>query len=236
MRVAGNMRLSKILQAINWKYAIGEMLLIVFSISIALAANAWYSNRQNRKESIEILELILQSLERDREEIVGSSDFFQQKAKDLTTLLEHVRSKQPYSESLDYLFGRIGTFSFAYIDAAPYEVLRARSLDLAYNLDLQIALNDFYDQERNVLVLRDQITREQTLSYTRDYGLINFSSFAVGVGATPNNYPVLIEDPLFLAHIGYQISISNLWLRDYGSALDKIDTLISDIRVELADQ
>ena len=39
----------------NWKYAIGEVLLIVTGITVTLAVDAWYGERQERNEEANLL-------------------------------------------------------------------------------------------------------------------------------------------------------------------------------------
>lgn len=59
------MRTSRVINAMNWKYAIGEVFLIVIGISIALGANAWWENRQERIEEQAVLETLKRSLQVD---------------------------------------------------------------------------------------------------------------------------------------------------------------------------
>jgi hypothetical protein len=45
-----HMRITKALNAATWRYAVGEVLLIIVGVSIALAATSWYENRDNNKQ------------------------------------------------------------------------------------------------------------------------------------------------------------------------------------------
>src|SRR5687767_3650486 len=42
-------RLGRLLQPVNWKYALGEIFLIVAGVLIALALDAWADDRQERR-------------------------------------------------------------------------------------------------------------------------------------------------------------------------------------------
>jgi hypothetical protein len=46
------MRVSRLVSAPNWRYAIGEILLIVVDVSIALAASSWYEGRLERRNEV----------------------------------------------------------------------------------------------------------------------------------------------------------------------------------------
>ena len=57
--------LSRIVRAANWKYALGETALIFIGITLALAANNWYENWQDRIEEKEILRQMIVGLSAD---------------------------------------------------------------------------------------------------------------------------------------------------------------------------
>jgi type II secretory pathway pseudopilin PulG len=66
--------LSRIFRAPNWKYALGELALIVSGILIALAANSWYESRQIREQEIRALKQLSQSLNEDHETLLNRAD------------------------------------------------------------------------------------------------------------------------------------------------------------------
>ena len=49
------MAVSRLVSAPNWRYALGELLLIVVGVTIALAATTWYEKRQERRVAKELL-------------------------------------------------------------------------------------------------------------------------------------------------------------------------------------
>ena len=62
------MRGSRIVSALNWRYAVGEVLLIVIGVSIALAANSWWEDRKAREEELAMLAQLKSALEVDLQE------------------------------------------------------------------------------------------------------------------------------------------------------------------------
>jgi hypothetical protein len=63
------MRVSRLVSAPNWRYAIGEILLIVVDVSIALAASSWYEGRLERRNEVMVLQQLRQTLSEDLEDI-----------------------------------------------------------------------------------------------------------------------------------------------------------------------
>jgi len=58
-------RLGALTNSMNWRYALGEVVLIVVGVSIALAGNAWYENLELRDDEVAILTELLDALELD---------------------------------------------------------------------------------------------------------------------------------------------------------------------------
>lgn len=61
------MPVSRIIRATNWKYAVGEVFLIVVGITLALMATSWYENWQERRYESLVLGQLKVALESDLE-------------------------------------------------------------------------------------------------------------------------------------------------------------------------
>jgi hypothetical protein len=62
---------------LNWKYAIGEILLIFIGISLSLMFDEWRTSRADRKSEKEVLLLLNESVKNDIEDLktkITSSD------------------------------------------------------------------------------------------------------------------------------------------------------------------
>ena len=44
------MRIPMSVGNMNWRYAVGEVLLIIIGVTVALAGTAWYEDKQKRRE------------------------------------------------------------------------------------------------------------------------------------------------------------------------------------------
>lgn len=63
------MRVSRLVSASNWRYAVGEVFLIVVGVTIALAASSWYEERQERRDQVLVLQQLRQTLSEDLQDI-----------------------------------------------------------------------------------------------------------------------------------------------------------------------
>ncbi len=81
-------RLSRILNPINWRYALGELFLIATGVTIALAVNAWYADSVDRLTEAEYLDRLRADLAEDISNFTQFDDILETKAitlKDLIT-------------------------------------------------------------------------------------------------------------------------------------------------------
>ena len=84
------MRVSRLVSAENWQYAVGEVVLIVVGITIALAANSWYEQQRERRDEILVLEQIEESLNADLALFVENFRTMQQSEQEIVALLAHL--------------------------------------------------------------------------------------------------------------------------------------------------
>ena len=127
------------------RYAIGEIILVVIGILIALQVNNWNENRKDTKFEHEILTLIDQNLEQDS--VALSSELSDTKlAIHLTDrLLEQVALKN-YGDSLNFWMGKIISFERFRSQSSAYEMLKAKGLENISDKTLQMALISYYDE------------------------------------------------------------------------------------------
>ena len=97
-------RLGRIATTMNWRYAVGEVVLIVIGVSIALAASSWWEERQSRAEERTTLGQIRESLIRDLGEFEEYQRTHIEQESSIIKLIQHMEGDQPYSQELIPLF------------------------------------------------------------------------------------------------------------------------------------
>ena len=133
------------------KYAIGEILLVVIGILIALSINNWNEERKKDKIEINILQELLSTLESDinfqnsrinfQEEVVSSSKL----------VIEHLNNNRPYHDSLDFHFGSITNAFAGLIRDESYQKAKSYGLDFVKNASLKEELSWTYETNTNNL-------------------------------------------------------------------------------------
>ncbi len=131
-----------------FKYAIGEIVLVVIGILIALQLNNWNDVRKNKNYEQEILLLINQNLENDSIVLTEGLKKSKQANKLTDKLLEQVALGN-YSDSLNYWMGKIICFERFNSQSSAFEVLKSKGIETISNNELQLALISYYDETLN---------------------------------------------------------------------------------------
>ncbi|MGA8264689.1 MAG: DUF6090 family protein [Ignavibacteriaceae bacterium] len=210
------------------RYAIGEILLVVIGILIALQVNNWNENRKDTKFEHEILALIDQNLQQDS--LALSSELSKTKlAIGLTdSLLKQVKLKNFNNDSLNYWMGKIICFERFRSQSSAYEMLKAKGLENISDKTLQMALISYYDQSLYIVY---QSMKDVELSFNKDWTPLikeNFTDFKWRVYCQPANSKEIFEKPANITLFKlYQDNRRGL-VRNGEKALDKI-TEIRDL-------
>ncbi|MGB5646716.1 MAG: DUF6090 family protein, partial [Muriicola sp.] len=126
-------------------YAIGEIVLVVLGILIALQLNNHNEILKSKKFEQEIIFLINQNLEQDS--IALSARLFEAKLANHYTdsLLAQVANKN-YADNLNEWMGKIICFERFQSQSSAFEVLKAKGIENVTDNQLQLELISYYDE------------------------------------------------------------------------------------------
>jgi hypothetical protein len=152
-------RLSRILKSASWKYAFGELLLIVVGVTIALAATSWYEDQQLRRDELSVLQEIHTTLNEDLDAIEADYNTILEANRDIAILIRDLESGEPWSAEVFHGIGSLMRFVVVNIKSGPFETLKARGLDLISNESLRAKLTSLYEDEFPILGKNAEIDR-----------------------------------------------------------------------------
>ena len=125
-------------------YAIGEVLILIIGILIALQVNNWNEERQKRILEISILKAMKSDLERDLEVWKWDIDIHKEVLLSIPVVLDHLDNKLPYNDTLNYHFLKsslVSTFSF---HSGALETLKSTGINIISNETLRNEIVDLY--------------------------------------------------------------------------------------------
>jgi len=126
-------------------YAIGEIVLVVIGILIALSINNWNESEKQKSKEIEILTSMSALLGKDQNSIEKIIPYNKRIRNSIDIILERLNSDLPYQDSLKYTFGNTITYWFYYTKTSVFENLKSEGVNLISNKSLRQEIIDFYD-------------------------------------------------------------------------------------------
>ena len=128
------------------KYAIGEIVLVVIGILIALQINNWNLSKLQTKKEIEILKSFKNQFENDIIEFDASLVFYRGAKKSIGIILNHLENNLPYNDSLNlHLFVSTRAYGTSDLDNNVFETLKSVGIDLISNKEIRKGIVQIYD-------------------------------------------------------------------------------------------
>lgn len=128
-----------------FKYAIGEIILVVIGILIAVQINNWNENRKGKASLNAIYDLVISDLESDLKTIPEVLEYNRNKEPLLKHIIRGNLSRMDYTTNSRY-YNLIGGSQDFNLKTKGYEQLRNFNDSDFSSDDLQIKINDFYEE------------------------------------------------------------------------------------------
>jgi len=129
------------------KYAIGEIILIVAGILLALQVNAWKERREEREKEKEVLIALQADLFKALDELSQSANQYGIARSSIHTVLEHMESDLPYHDSIgSHFFKTTLYWGTSDLNNATYETLKSFGLELITNQELRQRLPEIFEE------------------------------------------------------------------------------------------
>ncbi|MCA0133800.1 DUF6090 family protein [Winogradskyella alexanderae] len=218
-----------------FKYAIGEILLVVIGILIALQINNWNENRKLRLVELELLENIKSDLMQSK---ISIDDMVSNNTGQIAMykkLLYYVKEDLPEHKGLYRYFGNIPTWTTPYLYFSAYETLKIKGVDLIQNDSLKTQIIDMYDNEYAYLIGDwDKWEWNNNQSISMPFYTKHFRRDSIDVNiAKPNNFEALKDNDEFSNIISLLLFTRTKGVREGKRIALKLEELINSIESEL---
>ena len=213
------------------RYAIGEILLVVIGILIALSINNWNEGRKYKNLEIVTLIEVKKGLDQALKENERAENNNLLTIKSYEILLEHFEKKLPYSKLVSFHFRRLMSWQEPDFNYAGFELFKNRGPDLISNDSIKIKLLEIYEEKIQYLVNDHNKTEwnynntVMTPFYTNNFEINPQNGIAV-----PNDYISLMNNQQFKNKLTYLMHI-----RKYGvSKSEELSLLIKNLLDEIS--
>ncbi|MBT8297953.1 MAG: hypothetical protein KJO52_06425 [Maribacter sp.] len=127
------------------KYAIGEIILVVIGILIALQINNWNQDRINANEELSILKSLKAGLKKDQADILYNKSYFIESIADADKVIEALENDLPYNDSIPVYIGRMmRPMKFLHSTSA-FETLKSKGIGFIRNTELRDEIIHVFD-------------------------------------------------------------------------------------------
>jgi len=135
-----------------FKYAIGEIILVVIGILIALQINNWNELNKERESEKTILNEIRDNLKFDLEDFESNIANLQNKAISSKSLLKILESESDYDDSIGFFFFYLKTYPHFSNKSNGYNLLQSKGLDIIRNDSIRKRITDLYEDRYQYLI------------------------------------------------------------------------------------
>jgi hypothetical protein len=192
-------------------YAIGEIVLVVIGIFLALQLNNWNTNQQRSDQELALLAEMRQNLERDLDDCRGNiaSQKRWQRAQEI--VLNHLEQRTPFHDSLRYHYGNIMGATQLTANSSAYDKLRSIGFNLIWNDSLRRAITALYS-EKYTFLANTEIEMDIHMQL-QDMGPQMYEKLVVDTvwrSAYPIDVNALMDDNLFKGTLRM-----NKWMRSF---------------------
>ncbi|WP_445382972.1 DUF6090 family protein [Robiginitalea sp. IMCC43444] len=181
------------------KYALGEVILVVIGILIALSINNWNENKKDRATEKRILKQLVKNLETIESGFKQTLQYNDKLSKSSVIVLDVLKNRLPYYDSLSYHFDRAKNRGTALltIPKPGYESLKNTGFDIIVNEELKNAIIELF--EVDYPILETSTTDAGFDVIIENYLMANF--YRNGINLIPFDYNQILEDKYFFSII-----------------------------------
>jgi hypothetical protein len=215
------------------RYAIGEILLVVIGILIALQINNWNENNKTKALELKTLKELRADLAQTSNDIRSDSLNFVNIIRSNEIILHHMEEKLAFHDSLNQHFSGMDPFQTFSINHTTFDNIRQNGSSLITNDSIRIAISDFYT--RPIYLYKElemRVLNEHNENYFKPMIMQTFE-IEDKKPLLPKNYIAFMGNSDHEQVLKYTVRICNGILNFQGVLLKTIEGLIDEIDREI---
>ena len=128
------------------RYAIGEIILVMVGILLALQVNNWNQNRNLKQEEIKILKELRRSISSDINSLKVKIQFEKRKLAFFKVIKREILLDKPQNDSITEAFAMVFQTQIFEEEVGTYEVLKSKGLSLISNDSIREQIISLYEK------------------------------------------------------------------------------------------
>ncbi len=214
-------------------YAIGEIILVVIGILLALQINNWNEQRKGKAVEKEILIQFKEDLKGDIESIERVEYWIQKVIASSKIVVTHLKGKRAWDDSLAIHFDLWNDFDQLSLNSVAISNLRSRGVELITNQSLRNQIINLYDQTYFYIQKSNDFFREDHIHMSYKKFLEHIEPIKWREAAIPSDYQKLLDDKEFINHVQWIRNAAEYDSEYHVSTINEIQEVIKEIDEEL---
>jgi hypothetical protein len=211
------------------RYAIGEIVLVVIGILIALGINNWNEDRKESQAIENVLFEIKEDLIQDKAELernieLRTADFEAQKR-----IINVLETNGSFNENVRSDLGRIHLARNVFTVSKGYALLKELNLGALRDKELRILLTRYYEWDIAWVHREYADDKLEFENFWLPYVRMHFKEWVFGDYAIPHNYSQILNDQTLLTATKMNSNNLNKTISAYNSALNTAIKLINQL-------
>ena len=139
-------------------YAIGEIMLVVVGILIALQVSDWNEGRKYQKQEVKILNQLNDDLKANEIEINGLNDIQKTRLRMCDSILVYLNDRRAFDDSLKLYFEKVNGDGLFNCSNTTYKYIQSQGVNFLSNDTLRMKVTRMYERDFQNIFTREQIT------------------------------------------------------------------------------
>ena len=216
-------------------YAIGEILLVMVGILLALQVNNWNENRKKELLEVELLKELKSNLQQDINDMKSNVFIHQQSINSANIILTVFERGLPENDSLNIHFARVPLVPQFLPTRSAYNNIQTEGIRIIKNESLRNSILKLYEKSYVFILTFSKSEWETAMNDYRSLYREKFSRLTkLHEEMEPMDYKKLQADMEYRNYLNNRIGILNTISGMYNNNVNRIQTLIEEIDKELS--
>ena len=220
------------------KYAIGEIVLVVIGILIALSINNWNEQRKSIQKGRDILVDIKENVEFNTIQFQKDIEIIGEVIKSIDIILENITVTKIYNDSLDKHFRRVTYWETSRWKSSGYKSIISHGVEIIESKKLRESIIDLYEISYPEIAEYTRLAEDMNASLTpRIIELIERESIPsknfYELKSKPFDYQEVVDSRMFRSILSFFRSSREIDIQTRNRSIEKNKELIELIDNEL---
>ena len=216
------------------RYAIGEIVLVVVGILIALQINTWKEESMAKRVEYVVLSELKKNIEADVLEMDSTLISVNHRIRSTKTILQSFSNNYKYNDSLNSHFGWTMVYDSMEFHTGAYESLKSSGSQLINDESLRFEISNYYDFVINDMKSSFKEIRDDFYNYMLAFLRKEFAFFENAIPtAQPRDFESLKQNKTFSLSLGVYLDVQIQNERKLQRTLKASRELLKKINVRL---